>query len=181
MNDMATRCFCLAIGLMFYAGICQAGELFVWTDKHGKQHITDTEPPPSAKKITDRVTFRRTSAYEVRAWQDSENRSLSRRVEADQRRSEQIQAVAARDEQKRSVQDSRDKRADQLRAVVGAVAGSGALGSYRETIETMARNKEEQIRAGTDRPMSQAEDMRFHMRQEIDQRIREDRIINGRR
>lgn len=183
MNHKIKKVFCFVAAAMLFAGVSQAGELFVWTDKHGKQHITDTEPPPSAKGKIERVGFRRSSPGEIRAWQNYENQRLSSRVAADERRNAIGHAYDARAEEARSaqaeIQAARDSRANRLRDVVGAVSDSGALGKYRDTIETMARNKEAQIRSGTDRPMSQSEDTRYHIREAVDQKIMEERIIHG--
>lgn len=175
MKNKAKKIVCFAAATILLSGVCQAGELYIWTDKNGKQHITDTEPPASAKKLIDRVTYKRNSASEIRAWQSREDRSLAIREQADAIRSDRIAADQARSDaassarsSREAIQAERNARADQYRKVVDAVGGSRTFGAYGSTVENLTKIREEQIRNGTEPAYSVDKEIKYQQHQ-IDQ------------
>jgi len=152
-----------------------AADLYIWTDENGVKTIT-SKPPTSATPIDKTISYRPNDPREVEKWERQQKEAYQARErirqqnearEADQRAREVREGDARRAQE--NVQAARNKRAARLEAAIDAgIRGAGylpAAGKIREA----AAIKAQQIREGTDVPMSAAEDIAFHTEQAIRQ------------
>lgn len=159
---------CLFAFLFLVSFPLYAGEIYTWTDKSGVEHITDT-PPPDNARIKSKSFYKRSSPQEIEAFQRRQ-RAATERGFAGWKRSQMKTAPSPT-----NVQDDRDERAKQLiegnKARIEAVekAGIKLPSNMKDTINKAAEIRAQQIRDGTARPMSAAEDAAFHSRQAADQ------------
>jgi len=157
----------LVIVILLFSLPVFAGEIYTWTDKSGVENITTT-PPPESAKIKNRSTFKRDHPQAIESFQRKQ-RAATERGFAGWQNSQKRDFSKQRAE--RDAQASRDQRADQVKretaARLQAVRDSGLRlpQANVDIVEKAAEIKAEQIRTGTDRPITAQEDTDFHMRQ----------------
>ena len=158
--------------LFAFVSTAHAGEIYVWKDKNGVENITTT-PPPANVKVKDRSAFTRDTSAAIEAFQRKQKAATDRGF-AGWQKSQTQQRTASPS----SIQDSREARANKViednRKRLDAVRnGPIKLSNQQQkAIEKAAEIKAQQIRDGTDRPMTASEDAAFHAREAAEDAIR---------
>jgi hypothetical protein len=151
-----------------------AGGLYSCVDHGGKPIITNN-PQDGMRKCVLKDTYRDPTPQE-RAQEQAAATKAEKKQTAQY---EQRRAAQQRDDSNRqSMQEARNRRADQLiednkkRIDVAERMGFKLPRSNVELLEKAAEAKANQIRQGTDRPMTTSEDAEFHAREAADDAIR---------
>lgn len=86
--------------ILLFCNSVFADDLYTWTDRKGEVHITTT-PPPAGANVKDQSSFQRSSAQEIRQFEDG-RRQKQRIIDAQRPRptaetvkSEPVSPVAA--------------------------------------------------------------------------------------
>ena len=165
-------CILICIAL---ASTALSQRVYFYKDEKGITTATTTPPLDNVQHEADSFGKKSTPA-EIEQFNREQRAAETRRESIRRFNRNQEEARQQRESERRTVQDARDQRADQLKAVVGAVT-SDMPSSQRRGFEEAAQRKAEQIKAGTDKPISPSEDMRFHVEQEVRWQIEKDRIL----
>lgn len=173
MNFMVALPF-VFLGI-FIASTTLSQKVYFYKDEKGVMTATTTPPPDNIKHESDSFGRKSTPA-EIEQYNREQKAAEAHRESIRRFNRNQEEARQQRESARRNVQDARDQRADQLKAVVGAVT-SDMPSSQRHGFEEAARLKAEQIKAGTDTPISPSEDARFHIEQEVRWQLEKDRIL----
>ncbi len=160
--------FVIFILLIFTSSIF-AGEIYTYTDKDGNTVISN-EPIPEkyetkAKKIE---AYKRSSPSEIAAWEQQQKAATENAFRGWQNSQQQSSTTSSSSS---SVQASRNQRADKLTSDAAARlravrdAGFNLPQANINLLEKAANVKAEQIRQGTDTPMTKQEDDDFYTQQ----------------
>lgn len=164
--------FIITMSLIIISNMAFAGEIYTWTDKKGVEHITTT-PPPEYAKVKDRSSFKRDDPREIEAFQRKQKAATDRGFAGWQNSQKRSRTVSSP-----SIQDSREARANKLiednrKRIEAVQSGPIKISSQqRAFVEKAAEIKAQQIREGTDRPISASEDAAFHAREAAEDAIR---------
>ncbi len=164
--------FLITLYLIIFSNMAFAGEIYTWTYKKGLDHIT-TAPPPEYAKVKDRSTFKRDDPREIEAFQRKQKAAIDRGFAGWQNSQKRSRTASSP-----SIQDSREARAQKLiednrKRIEAVQRGPIKISSQqRELIEKAAEIKAQQIREGTDMPMTAQEDAAFHAREAAEDAIR---------
>lgn len=174
MNRIFILTSCLIFALLTSA---HAGELYTCIDRDGNSIITNS-PQDGMKGCVLKDTYRDPTPKE-REQASRERERLFREESRQAAQYEQKRAARKRDDSARqSTQEARNRRADQLiednkkRIDVVGRMGFKLPRSNVELLEKAAEIKAQQIRDGTDRPMTASEDAAFHAREAAEDAIR---------
>lgn len=179
-----SRFIIISLSLAFlWPSMSYSDKLYMWKDDRGVTCITDTPPTNQNKART--ITYERDDPTDIERW-EQERRQAFKQQEAtrkanERREAQRIAAEARKDEARRAqakVQEARNKRASALERAVDSTIRSAGRIDNEDLYRKAAAVKAQQIREGTDVPMSQAEDMEYHMRQAIDREVRHHEILN---
>ena len=149
-----------------------AANLYEWKDENGVMNITSTPPPQNVKKYNVE-RYRKDTKEEIEQYEKQrtqQQRDAAARTEANRRAN---QARQAQEESQSNLQRSRDQRADKVesdaRERLRFVRDKGVKlpQANIDVLEKAAAAKADQIRKGTDTPISEREDIEFHMQQKI--------------
>lgn len=176
---MKKTVFVLLISMSFiFASSLFAGEIYTYRDKDGNTVISNTPIPEKyAKKAKKVESYKLSTPEEIRRYQ-AEQAGIERRNAEESRQKRQMNEANAASRQAQSsgsqasVQASRNQRADKLKADAAARlravrdAGFNLPQANINLLEKAAEVKAEQIRQGTDTPMTAQEDADFHARQQ---------------
>ena len=166
--------------VIIFPWVVTAAELYIWTNEQGVTCITDT--PPATQEPARKMTYKKDSPAEIEKW-ERERRANIKKQEAIQRVNEareklrlenQAKAEARASEARRTqakIQEQRNRRAERLEKAVDNVLRSSGSIPHADKFREAAALKAQQIREGTDVPMSAAEDIRFHTEQAIQNEI----------
>jgi hypothetical protein len=166
---------CIFLSVIIPSSIC-AQKVYYWKDEKGVMNATTTPPPDNVKEYQSDSFGKKSTPAEIEQYNREQKAAEAHRESIRRFNRNQEEARQERESERRTVQDARDRRADQLKAVVGAVT-SDMPSSQRRGFEEAARLKSEQIKAGTDTPISPSEDARFHVEQEVRWQLEKDRIL----
>lgn len=90
-----------------------AGEIYIWTDKNGIKHITDTPPPAKTKGKVERESYRQETPAEIEAWKQKQAEAADRLYGKDQaeRRASKLnwQINEANARRRESLEENRQK------------------------------------------------------------------------
>ena len=168
---------CLFASLFLVSFPLYAGEIYTWTDKKGVEHITTT-PPPEYAKIKDRSTFKRDDPRQIETFQRKQKAAIDKGFIGWQNSQTQKYTVSPS-----SIQDSREARANKViednRKRLDAVRNGpiNLSNQQQKAIEKAAEIKAQQIRDGTDRPMTASEDAAFHAREAAEDAVRRHELL----
>ena len=173
--------------LVIFPWVAPAAELYIWTDERGVKCITDS--PPTTQGPSRKITYQPDDPADIARW-ESERRAAAKKQEAIQRANEarekarmesEARAAARASEARKAqarAQEERDKRADRLEREVDNTLRSSGYIPHADKFREAAALKAQQIREGTDVPMSAAEDSEYHTRQAINNEMRRHEILN---
>jgi ATPase subunit of ABC transporter with duplicated ATPase domains len=174
---------CIFFGVIIASSVC-AQKVYFWKDEKGVMNATTTPPPDNIKQHETDSWGKPDSPAEIQRYHAGEKAKEQRR-DAELRQRQQAnraqeeanrmasQVRQSQEESQKNIQRSRDERADKVesdtRERLRAVSGMGfnLPSENRNAIEKAAAAKADQIRKGTDTPMSEREDIEFHMQQKI--------------
>jgi hypothetical protein len=175
--SMKQLIYLLTILVMCAVWPCYAGEVYIWTNAEGIKQITDTPPPESVKGKVEKETSRRDAPHEIENWQrknkaavdgayskiQAQERIRQQNIESERaRNSAAAQAVAAGNQRADKAESDAKKRLQFVRD-----QGFNLPQADIDRLEKAAAAKADQIRKGTDTPISEREDIEFHMQQKI--------------
>jgi len=159
--------------LFILASSIYAGEFYNCIDRDGNTILTNS-PQDGMKKCKFKESYKDSTPQE-RAKEQREIETYRQRMKAGIERN---RAEAEQKSQALRAQAARDQRADKLKADVSAGlqtardAGIKLPQANIDMLEKAAEVKAEQIRQGTDTPMSAEEDAAFHTKEAVDDAIR---------
>ena len=162
----------IIIILFILPSLTSAGEIYTYTDKDGNTVISNEPPPEEVKSKAKKIeSYERDSPAAIAAFQMKQRAAEARGFREWQASQKQSSGTPYSPGQ--SAQESRDKRAAKVisdtKARLQAVKDSGfnLPNKNINIVENAAEEKARQIKAGTDRQMTQQEDEAFHRREDI--------------
>ena len=157
--------------LLFFTSSIFAGEIYTYTDKDGITVISNTPVPEKYEKKAKKIeAYKRSSPSEIAAWEQQQKAATENSYGGWQSRQQQSSTTSSSSS---SVQASRNQRADKLESDAAARlravrdAGFNLPQANINLLEKAAKVKAEQIRQGTDTPMTKQEDDDFYTQQKL--------------